>query len=281
MSDLITQAKVSGNMSDVRDLARVVDPLPSVGTLIPEHYAGYITVNESTNGNIFFWFFPASTSYFPDPTDAPTVMWLQGGPGSSSMFGLLEIHGPILAYYEPTCTKDDINDKTCPTLAEVNHYSWNREANMIYVDQPVGTGYSHVDPIGLPTTEDDVSRELHEFLMQFFELFDNYANTPFYPFGESYAGKFVPSISRKIIEENLAGPRVPINIQGLGVGDGFINPVDTAVHAEQLYGVSLIDEKTYADLKDIEDQIKTAAANNQWTLAHNVSVESRYQIIQK
>ena len=63
-----------------------------------------------------------------DPTQAPVVIWLQGGPGASSLFGLLELHGPIQAV--------GFN----PTLAVPNNYTWNRQANMLYIDNPIGAG---------------------------------------------------------------------------------------------------------------------------------------------
>ena len=63
-----------------------------------------------------------------DPAQAPVAIWLQGGPGASSLFGLLELHGPIQAV--------GFN----PTLAVPNNYTWNRQVNMIYIDNPIGAG---------------------------------------------------------------------------------------------------------------------------------------------
>ena len=65
-----------------------------------------------------------------DPADAPLVIWLQGGPGSSSLFGLFEINGPISA----------VEDGQGGVTGEVNPYSWHRTANMIYIDNPIGAG---------------------------------------------------------------------------------------------------------------------------------------------
>lgn len=50
----------AGDIENARELARVIDPLPGVGTEAPESYSGYLTVNEATNSNMFFWFFPAA-----------------------------------------------------------------------------------------------------------------------------------------------------------------------------------------------------------------------------
>ena len=63
-----------------------------------------------------------------DSSQAPVVVWLQGGPGVSSMFGLLEIHGPIQA--------EGFN----PTIAVKNNYTWTNRANMLYIDNPIGAG---------------------------------------------------------------------------------------------------------------------------------------------
>ena len=57
-----------------------------------ESYSGFLTVDAPNNGNMFFWFFPAEES----PETAPVVIWLQGGPGGSSMFGALKLHGPVI-----------------------------------------------------------------------------------------------------------------------------------------------------------------------------------------
>ena len=67
LTPLIQQAQVAGNMTAVQDLARVTEPLPDLGTLIKEHYAGFLTVNETTNSNMFFWFFPVDTDVHSNP----------------------------------------------------------------------------------------------------------------------------------------------------------------------------------------------------------------------
>ena len=75
---------------------------------------------------MFFWFFPAAEN----PDTAPVVIWLQGGPGGSSMFGLLKLHGPLLS-------GDDENGNFG---VRDNPYSWHRKHNIIYIDNPVGAG---------------------------------------------------------------------------------------------------------------------------------------------
>ena len=149
-----------------------------------------MTVDAPNNGNMFFWFFPAAEN----PETAPVVIWLQGGPGGSSMFGALKLHGPVIT---STDENNNLNGSTH------NQWTWARRHNMIYIDNPVGAGYSFSDK--LPTTNDDVTDNLYEFLQQWYTLFPEYQGNPWYPFGESYAGKFVPAIVKRVHDMNEAG----------------------------------------------------------------------------
>merc|ERR1711970_307640 len=119
-----------------------------------ESYAGLLTVDKPNDGNMFFWFFPAQHN----SATAPVVIWLQGGPGGSSMFGLLKLHGAILAG----------EDENGNLGAHENPYSWNKNHNMLYIDNPVGAGFSYSNV--MPQTQKDVADNLYEFLQQWFTL---------------------------------------------------------------------------------------------------------------
>lgn len=161
-----------------------------------------------------------------DPAEAPVVIWLQGGPGSSSLFGLLELHGPIITRF----------DENGDTVGTVNEYTWAKKANMLYIDNPVGSGYSYTKTSGLPTSQEDVAIDLYEFLIQWFTMFPQYQANEFYAFGESYGGKWVPTIAKKIHDENPTAD-LKINLAGIGIGDGFMSPPETAVYGNYLYQV--------------------------------------------
>lgn len=83
-------------------------------------YAGYLTVNKSCNSNMFFWFFPAKL----EQSKAPVVLWLQGGPGASSLFGLFTENGPFFV--------------TSKKKLQPRKYSWHLNHNLLYIDNPVG-----------------------------------------------------------------------------------------------------------------------------------------------
>ncbi|XP_053465272.1 probable serine carboxypeptidase CPVL isoform X5 [Nycticebus coucang] len=155
------------------ELVRITDPgkEASLVTLSIEEnmnsYAGYITVNETYNSNLFFWFFPAEVQ----TADAPVVLWLQGGPGGSSMFGLFVEHGPYIITSNMTMRTRD--------------FPWTFTLSMLYVDNPVGTGFSFTDDTrGYAANEEDVARDLYSALIQFFQLFPEYKDNEFYATGE-------------------------------------------------------------------------------------------------
>jgi len=217
----------SGDIETGRDLARVDSTILEGINEDIESYSGFLTVDKINAGNLFFWFFPAEES----PETAPVVIWLQGGPGASSMFGLLKLHGPIL-------TKVDSNGQL--TGVGKNPYSWARKHNMIYIDNPVGAGYSHGNK--LPETQKEVTDNLYEFLQQWFKLFPSYQSNPYYSFGESYAGKYVPSLTRRIHEMNKREDvGIHINLQGMGIGDGFMSPYHNGQFGKLFYQIGIID----------------------------------------
>ncbi|KAL8862714.1 MAG: hypothetical protein Q9178_001212 [Gyalolechia marmorata] len=153
--------------------------IPDVDFDIGESYAGLLPISSASNETreLYFWFFP---SEHPLASDEITI-WLNGGPGCSSLEGLLQENGPFLWQYG--------------TFAPVkNPYTWVNLTNMVWVEQPVGTGFSQ----GVPTAEDE--EDVAEQFLGFFKTFvDTFAlqGRKVYIAGESYAG--VCSISRQTL----------------------------------------------------------------------------------
>ncbi|KAK2717691.1 hypothetical protein QYM36_006462, partial [Artemia franciscana] len=154
----------SGNIAEGQKLAKV-EGLSQVVS-----YSGLLTVNASCNSNMFFWFFPAAYS----PETAPVILWLQGGPGGSSMFGLFVEHGPF-------SVDKNMNLQFRPE-------AWSLTNSMLYIDNPVGTGFSFTqNDYCYANNQQDVARDLYEGLSQFFLLFPQHRERDFYVTGESYA----------------------------------------------------------------------------------------------
>ena len=251
----------AGDLDTAREMARVDSTLLEGDHSEIESYSGLITVDAVNNGSMFFWFFPAEEA----PETAPVVIWLQGGPGSSSMFGLLKLHGPLL-------TETDENGVLG---VRDNPFSWSKKHNIIYIDNPVGAGYSFSDK--LTVNEFEVASNLYNMLQQWFTLFPMYQNNDFYPFGESYGGKYIPAIARKIDEENENPENIKINMIGLGIGDGWMSPIHQAKYGDYLYQFSLIDENERAEALLMESDTEQLIKDEDWKGAHNAwSIELGY-----
>lgn len=100
---------------------------------------------------------------------------------------------------------------------------------MLWIDQPVGTGFSYSEhPVeDTPQNEAQVAEDLYQFLQVFFQQNPQY-NKQFYVFGESYAGHYIPALGARIVNGNKApGKGVKIALAGLGIGNGWVDPVRT------------------------------------------------------
>ncbi|KAJ1561792.1 hypothetical protein HK405_002846 [Cladochytrium tenue] len=258
---LIPPPRVPAGQASVRDRFRVGD-LPWADDEVPieESYAGVIDVRKFPDGwdtpsadaeavnstdpasvaSLFFWYFPAQNPPPAGAPPAPLIVWLQGGPGSSSMIGLFYEMGPLRM------------DPDGAARLRRNPDTWNRNCSMLFVDQPVGTGYSFVGvPLGPPgstgkrgaaasslammapaeaiaatmgTTRhgfvaDDeepeyeeghvrnqaaVGRDMLRFLIKFYETFPETRAAPLFLTGESYAGKYVPHVAEAVLAHNDA-----------------------------------------------------------------------------
>jgi len=107
----------------------------------------------------------------------------------------------------------------------INQYAWNSVANVIFVDQPVGTGWSYADhPDDYTHNEQQVAEDMYEFLQTFFSTYPQYSKANFYVTGESYAGHYVPAVSSRIVQGNTNKEGLYINFKGLAIGNGLVDP---------------------------------------------------------
>ncbi|KAL1957886.1 hypothetical protein VTO42DRAFT_5451 [Malbranchea cinnamomea] len=175
-------------------------------------HAGHIEVDPEHNGNLFFWHF--HNRHIADRQR--TVVWLNGGPGCSSMDGALMEVGPYRV-------KED-------STLEYNKGSWNEFANLLFVDNPVGTGFSYVDTNSYLHELDEMADQFVVFLEKWFELFPEYENDDLYFAGESYAGQHIPYIAKAILERNKKLPAKEShrawNLKGMIIGNGWISPFE-------------------------------------------------------
>jgi len=204
---------------------------PQFGPDNVTQHVGYITINNTYGAHLFFWMFESRGN----PSKDPLLIWLTGGPGCSSLLALFYENGPY-----------KINSDLS---LSINPYSWNTFANIIFIDQPVGTGFSYDDTgLDYTTNEDQIAQDLYMFLQEFFQLYPQYSKLDFFVLGESYAGHYVPAFGYRIFtgNQNKDGPFY-INLKGIAIGNGWVDP------ANQYFGYlqfasdnGLIDEAEYA-----------------------------------
>ena len=179
---------------------------PSLCDPYVQQYSGYLNSGgkNGTNNSYFYWFFESRN----DPSNAPLTMWLQGGPGCSSQIALLNENGPC----------EVINGGKSKNDTALNPYSWNSHSNVIFVDQPPGTGFSTGS---LVTSLDEVSKDMFVFLQHFMLRYPQYFNNGFFIAGESYAGHYIPNIVHFIHQQNKKNTQRHIPLTGFAIGNGL------------------------------------------------------------
>ncbi|KAK2757584.1 hypothetical protein FQN54_004553 [Arachnomyces sp. PD_36] len=165
-----------------------------------KQYSGYLDDNENDK-HLFYWFFESRN----DPENDPVVLWLNGGPGCSSLTGLFFELGPASI---------DENIKIVH-----NPHSWNSNASVIFLDQPVNVGYSYSGQAVTDTVA--AGKDVYALLTLFFKQFPEYASQDFHIAGESYAGHYIPVFASEI----LAHKKRNINLQSVLIGNGLTDPL--------------------------------------------------------
>ncbi|CAK5014511.1 unnamed protein product [Meloidogyne enterolobii] len=115
------------------------------------------------------------------------IIWFNGGPGCSSLTGLLDGMGPYLI------------NKDGKSLRK-NVYSWNKYASVVYIESPVGVGYSYSLNGKIENSDDNTAKMNYEAVKQFLQIHNSYRNYSVYITGESYAGIYIPMLASKIID---------------------------------------------------------------------------------
>ncbi|KAI3909716.1 hypothetical protein MKW98_014133 [Papaver atlanticum] len=191
------------------------------------HYSGYVDVNKDKA--LFYWFFEA----VENPSSKPLLLWLNGGPGCSSIaYGESEEIGPF--HIRPDGK----------TLYQ-NPYSWNQVANGLFLDSPVGVGFSYSNKSEDLLNNGDAStaEDSLAFLSNWLERFPQYKGREFYLSGESYAGHYVPQLAEAIVKQ--AGDK-SINLKGYTVGNAVTDDYHDDLGIIQfMWSTGLISDQTH------------------------------------
>nr|GEU53300.1 serine carboxypeptidase-like [Tanacetum cinerariifolium] len=219
---------VLGDSATVHDLAQ---------------HAGYYRIENTVDARMFYFFFESRRA-----KSDPVVIWLTGGPGCSSELALFYENGPF---------------KVTNNLSLVwNDYGWDQVSNLIYVDQPTGTGFSYSSSDeDIRHDETGVSNDLYFFLQAFFKAHPDYVNNDFFITGESYAGHYIPAFASRVNKGNINKEGIHINLKGFGIGNGLTDPaIQYKAYTDYALANSLISQSDYSEINqqipDCEEAIK-------------------------
>mmetsp|Transcript_6433 Transcript_6433/g.13509 ORF Transcript_6433/g.13509 Transcript_6433/m.13509 type:complete len:536 (-) Transcript_6433:114-1721(-) len=204
--------------------------LPCMGNrLINTHYV-YIEQQVELDSEASTSIFRRTSAVRAD--ESPLIFWSNGGPGASSLYGLLTEMGPYVLN-DDSLETEEYKRTGVPTLLE-NPFTWNKLGSMLIFDAPAPVGFSYCDhdPAGDGLScggWDDESSAWNNYhaLLKFYEKFPELVTKPLFLSGESYAGIYIPNFAKKIIMHNTGeipgsaerGERPHIPLKGFAVGD--------------------------------------------------------------
>ncbi|RXK37197.1 cathepsin A (carboxypeptidase C) [Tremella mesenterica] len=140
-------------------------------------------------------------------------MWINGGPGCSSALGLFMELGPCSVKDDPKNWND----------TEWNPYSWNNNANVFFLDEPISVGFSHAKHGQTVGTTEEAAKDVQAFVAMFFDAFKEFEGRDFHMAGESYGGRYLPVFASAVVDGNKAlkaSGRTPINLKSVMIGNG-------------------------------------------------------------
>ncbi|CAN4120370.1 unnamed protein product [Withania somnifera] len=198
------------------------------------HHAGYFPLVHTKSARMFYFFFESRSN-----KNDPIVIWLTGGPGCSSELALFYENGPF-----------QISDNMSLVW---NDFGWDKVSNLIYVDQPTGTGFSYTsDESDTRHNETGISNDLYDFLQAFFKAHPEYIKNDFYITGESYAGHYIPAFASRVHQGNKNKEGIYINLKGFAIGNGLTNPeIQYKAYTDYALDMKLISQTDYDNINKL------------------------------
>lgn len=205
-------------------------------------YSGFMPLSLSettpnTEGNFFFLFAKARNARQSDSKkQEKLVVWLNGGPGCSSMVGAMWENGPFsIAFRSDGSPGYDLRR---------NPFAWNEETHVLFVEQPIRTGFSHAAQNARKIhNEAQVSEDFYSFMKSFLTVFADMQSADVYITGESYAGMYIPYMAQYVLKhqskQHLLGG-INIRLKGVAIGNGAIDPIQDLSYSEYAYSHGLI-----------------------------------------
>ncbi|KAJ9580538.1 hypothetical protein L9F63_024284 [Diploptera punctata] len=217
---------------------------------------GYVTVRPGAH--MFYWLYHNTRT-----TSQPLVIWLQGGPGASSTgYGNFEEIGVL-----------DVN-------LNVRNTTWVNHVNVLFIDNPVGTGFSYVDHSQyLTSSNTEIAIDLVTFMAKFLEIHPEFKHVPLYIVSESYGGKMAAEFALlldKAIKHNL----IDVPFKGVALGDSWVSPIDSVLTwAPFLLQTGMVDTDGYEAINEYAQKTKAALDAEDFERATTLWGQTEYVIL--
>jgi carboxypeptidase C (cathepsin A) len=245
-----------------------VASLPNAPALLSNHYSGYLAA--SATKNLHYYFVESEGS----PSTDPVMIWMNGGPGCSSLDGFLYEHGPFRVAVRDVI--DSYGDTTQEAYLTAFENTWSKNANTLYIEAPVGVGFSYstaADPASdYQCTDDTAAEDNLAAVKNFFTKFPEYVANDLLITGESYAGIYVPTLAEAILQDGdyagapLKGIAVGNGCSGTEVGICSWGDQGSALSAKYLTSSGFLPEA-------LKDSINDSCDYNSWMAGDGVSDE--------
>lgn len=221
--------------------------------------------NVRQGAHLFWWLHYTTAKDVASPTEKPLVIWLQGGPGASSTaYGNFEEIGP----YNLELDK--------------RNFTWVNDMNVLFVDSPVGSGFSYVDHQQYLTTNNtQVAKDLIELLRQFLTEVPEFKTVPIHIFGESYGGKVAVEFAY-LLNREIKNKRIDCDLRSVNSIDGWISPIDImGSWGSYLYELGFVDKSGKRAIKKMVANTRKAINNGQYRLACDLFGHTEIVVLEK
>ncbi|KAF7829755.1 serine carboxypeptidase-like 42 [Senna tora] len=185
----------------------LVVTLPGQPKVEFRQYAGYVDVDVNHGRSLFYYFVEADK----DPHHKPLTLWLNGGPGCSSIGGgaFTEL-GPFYPGGDGRSLRR-------------NSMSWNRASNLLFVESPAGVGWSYSNTTSDYNTGDaSTANDMYLFMLKWYEKFPTFRTRELFLTGESYAGHYIPQLADALLNHNDVSTDFKFNIKGVAIGNPLL-----------------------------------------------------------
>ncbi|KAK8300989.1 hypothetical protein V6Z12_D05G431800 [Gossypium hirsutum] len=213
----------------------LISKLPGQPDVNFKQFAGYIDVDENVVGRSLFYYFVEAEK---DPLTQPFTVWLTGGPGCSSVGDAFGSVGPFIV------TRDAHGLQT-------NFISWNKVSNLLFIDSPIGSGWSYSNTSSDYNNGDDSTNKiLLAFMQKWYEKYPVFKSKDLYLAGSSFAGHFVPNLANALLNDNKQSKQSKFNLKGLVLGNPMLRKkLDDLAKIDFFFSRKIINNSFYNEIK--------------------------------